>query len=90
MDMFFEEMQLSHKRRVHFHGFMADVHDASSPSASRKEGRAKGEDPIAPVAEALANESWLLCLDEFAVTDIADAMILARRSRLCLKPALSS
>ena len=79
MDMFFEETQLSHKRRVHFHSFMADVHERIFAFRQQvKEGRAKGEDPIAPVAEALANESWLLCLDEFAVTDIADAMILAR------------
>lgn len=79
MDMFFEETQLSHKRRVHFHSFMADVHERIFAFRQQvKEGRAKGEDPIVPVAEALANESWLLCLDEFAVTDIADAMILAR------------
>ncbi len=79
MDMFFEEAQLSHKRRVHFHSFMADVHARIFAFRQLvKEGRAKGEDPIVPVAEALANESWLLCLDEFAVTDIADAMILAR------------
>lgn len=79
MDMFFEETQLSHKRRVHFHSFMADVHERIFAFRQQvKEGRAKGEDPIVPVAEALANESWLLCLDEFAVTDIADAMIFAR------------
>jgi cell division protein ZapE len=79
MDMFFEETQLSHKRRVHFHGFMADVHERIFAFRQQaKQGRTKGEDPIVPVAAALANESWLLCLDEFAVTDIADAMILAR------------
>jgi cell division protein ZapE len=79
MDMFFEETQLSHKRRVHFHGFMADVHERIFAFRQQaKQGRTKGEDPIVPVAAALANESWLLCLDEFAVTDITDAMILAR------------
>ncbi len=43
-----------------------------------KQGQAKDGDPITPVAEQLVNEAWLLCFDEFTVTDIADAMILGR------------
>ncbi len=79
MDMFYEETELSHKRRTHFHAFMADVHARIFAARQQiKDGRVKGDDPITPVAEALARESWLLCLDEFTVTDIADAMILAR------------
>jgi cell division protein ZapE len=67
------------KRRTHFHEFMLDVHERVHLwRQERKRGEVKGDDPIAPVAVALAEESWLICFDEFHVTDIADAMILGR------------
>lgn len=79
MDLFFEAAQVSRKRRVHFHAFMADVHARiHAYRQDLKAGRAKGDDPIAPVAKDLARKAALLCFDEFAVTDIADAMILGR------------
>jgi cell division protein ZapE len=80
MDMFFDMAQVQRKRRVHFHAFMADVHARIHAwRQERKAGRVhNGDDPIAPVAEALAREAWLLCFDEFTVTDIADAMVLGR------------
>ncbi len=73
MDLFFEECSFEPKRRVHFHEFMADVHDRIAAARAYVDG-----DPIPHVASALANDAGLLCFDELHVTDIADAMILGR------------
>jgi len=79
MDLFCEASPVARKRRAHFHEFMADVHERVHIYRQKlKRGEVKGDDPIAPVAAAIAEESWLLCFDEFHVTDIADAMILGR------------
>lgn len=79
MDMFFRLVPVLRKRRVHFNGFMADVHDRIGRHREAvKNGEAMGDDPIAPVARDLAADAWVLCFDEFSVTDIADAMILSR------------
>ncbi|HEY7232457.1 MAG TPA: cell division protein ZapE [Pseudolabrys sp.] len=78
MDLFFETSAVVRKRRVHFHEFMADVHERVYLYRQEiKNGEAK-QDPIQYTAAAIAEESWLLCFDEFHVTDIADAMILGR------------
>ncbi|MGL4494175.1 MAG: cell division protein ZapE, partial [Beijerinckiaceae bacterium] len=79
MDLFFAQCPVQRKRRCHFHDFMADVHERIAAHRQRvKLGQVKDGDPIAPVAEQLVDEAWLLCFDEFTVTDIADAMILGR------------
>ena len=79
MDLFFVVVEGPRKRRAHFHAFMADVHARLHEwRQARKVGTVIGDDPIAPVAEELAREAALLCFDEFAVRDIADAMILGR------------
>src|SRR5262245_46589644 len=79
MDMFFAASAVKRKRRAHFHEFMSDVHDRVREYRNRiKVAASNGEDPIRLTAAAIANETWLLCFDEFHVTDIADAMILGR------------
>lgn len=79
MDLFFERVSVRRKRRAHFNDFMADVHDRIQRHRERlKRGETKETDPIPPVAKALAEEAWVLCFDEFSVTDIADAMVLSR------------
>jgi cell division protein ZapE len=79
MDMFFDAVPIQRKRRAHFHAFMADVHERIYKHRQKlKNGETKQADPIPPVAAELFGEARLLCFDEFTVTDIADAMILAR------------
>src|SRR5260370_19430358 len=79
MDLFFAASPVVRKRRVHFHEFMGEVHERSGAfRRQQKTGMGADEDPIRLTAAAIAEESWLLCFDEFNVTDIADAMILGR------------
>jgi cell division protein ZapE len=79
MDLFCGLSEIKSKRRVHFHEFMSDVHERLNVvRQDMKANRITNGDPIRHVADALAEEAWLLCFDEFHVTDIADAMILGR------------
>jgi cell division protein ZapE len=79
MDTFFQQSPVEHKRRAHFHEFMAEVHERIH---GFRQDIARGEiadgDVIALTATSIFDQAWLLCFDEFHVTDIADAMILGR------------
>jgi cell division protein ZapE len=69
MDLFFNALPFPDKRRQHFHRFMATVHE-------RLKAHRNVEEPLELVAEEIASDTRIVCLDELAVTDIADAMLL--------------
>ncbi|KAG7023421.1 AFG1-like ATPase [Cucurbita argyrosperma subsp. argyrosperma] len=72
MDLFFDQLPSNwRKKRIHFHDFMLNVH-------SRLQRHKGVADPLEVVAGEISDEAILLCLDEFMVTDVADALILNR------------
>lgn len=73
MDLFCTHLNITQKRRVHFHAFMQDIHHAMHEA--RKQGV---DDALAPVAEAIIRDVRLLAFDEMQITDITDAMIVGR------------
>lgn len=74
MDMFFHSANVVGKRRIHFHAFMQEIHQA----IHRARGQGNTENPVEKVAGAIATTTPLLCLDEMQVHDVADAMILSQ------------
>ena len=71
MDLFHESLTVERSKRIHFHRMMRDVH-------ARLKSCRNMADPLDRVAGDIANEISVLCFDEFFVSDIGDAMILAR------------
>lgn len=70
VDVFYESLPFEAKLRVHFHRFMQRVHRELTALAGEK-------NPLEQVAAGIAAEARVICFDEFFVSDIADAMILA-------------
>ncbi|XP_023341378.1 putative ATPase N2B isoform X3 [Eurytemora carolleeae] len=87
MDMFFDTLEgldaEIKKRRIHYYDFMQEVHTRMHEAKKKAPPRDISRwdtyqpfDPVPPVGDTILAETWILCLDEFQVTDIADAMIL--------------
>ena len=70
MDMFYDSLQIAQRQRTHFYRFMRQVHAELRSINDRTE-------PLDIVAATLAAQARVLCVDEFFVSDIADAMILS-------------
>ncbi len=71
MDIFYQSLAIKQKTRLHFHQFMKYVHDELSQAK-------KDKDPIIGIARKLTRNTRVLCLDEFVVTDIGDAMLTGK------------
>jgi cell division protein ZapE len=69
MDLFFEHLPVKRKQRVHFHRFMQRIHQSLADQGNVR-------DPLPRIAADWARDCSVLCLDEFFVSDIADAMLL--------------
>lgn len=70
VDVFFDSLPFAEKKRLHFHRFMQLVHDELRRTRDQ-------QDPLKLIASRFAATTRVLCFDEFFVTDIADAMLLA-------------
>jgi cell division protein ZapE len=85
MNMFYENLAIEEKKRIHFHRFMHDIHDRLSSFNDKKQ-----KEPLQLIARELSSKYRLLCIDEFIVTNITDAMILSEllhalfRHQVCL------
>ncbi|WDR04464.1 cell division protein ZapE [Devosia rhodophyticola] len=78
MDLFYSSVAEPRKRRVHFHQFMDEIHVGIAQFRKKAKARGDDSDPIAAVVKPIIKTSRLLCLDEFHVHDITNAMLLQR------------
>jgi cell division protein ZapE len=78
MDLFFQVAPIAEKRRLHFHEFMDEVHEAIRKFRGSPKGKKDNADPVAAVTKPIVERLRLLCLDEFQVNDITNAMLLGR------------
>jgi len=69
MDIFYQSLTQRKKKRTHFHDFMNQIHRALKEQSNQ-------EKPLQIIARDIAEKVEILCLDEFVITDIGDAMIM--------------
>ena len=87
MNLFYEELDTNNKYRIHFHHFMLDIHEKLGVLGKQKNS---SKNPLQKIARDLSKKYKLLCIDEFIVTNITDAMILSEllhtlfKYRVCL------
>lgn len=82
MDIFYESLPFDKKMRVHFHRFMRRVHRELATLDKQK-------NPLDIVAKRLADDARIICFDEFFISDITDAMILATLLKALFKNGVS-
>ncbi len=78
MDLFYNNLKFTRKKRTHFNEFMLDVHDKLHKLRSKITYKNTDMDPLYILGTEMAKEVNIICFDEFQVTDIADAVILKR------------
>ncbi|GGA35907.1 cell division protein ZapE [Pelagibacterium lentulum] len=88
MDLFYASVPVAAKRRVHFHEFMNEVHEAIARFRAYNPGTKGARDPIPAVARPITRSVRLLCFDEFFVSDITDAMLLKRLFEILFKDGI--
>ena len=81
MDLFYDQVNVPFKRRIHFHRFMKFIHEELNTLGRQK-------DPVEKVIGSFSKTCRLLCLDEFFVSDIGDAMILSHILDACYKEGI--
>lgn len=80
MDLFFDNLPVKSKRRIHFHQFMIEMHNFLHQwqQQNARNFKTKTQDPIKDLASYISKNCKILCLDEFHITDITDAMLVGR------------
>ena len=90
MNLFFDDLDIVQKKRIHFHHFMLEIHDQLSAINTDSNNNRKTKNPLQHIAKQIAKNYRVLCIDEFIVTNITDAMILSEllhalfKHKICL------
>ena len=77
MNLFFDELNITQKKRIHFHHFMLEIHEQLTAINSPAHTKSKTKNPLKHIAKQISKDYKVLCIDEFIVTNITDAMILS-------------